>query len=206
VIDPKNIVRTDWTDAELEELAIFCIAAIGKPSDRMAPAVDKMLKLVKDSLWNRMTGDWTPFSSLETATIGSQLALSILLKEFGITPHKMKGRAIHELMASGFDLRTVTVAQLETIHGIGNKTARFFVMCSQHNVQHAALDTHILKWLHHQGVEFDLPKTLKNRPSGRRYLELEQEFLSRVPEGTTPALFDLEIWTEYSERAKAHVG
>ena len=69
-------------------------------------------------------------------------------------------------------------------------------MSSRHNVQHAALDTHLLKYLRAEGVE-NVPKSTPS--SNKQYDRLEKEFLSRVPQGMTPAEFDLEIWKKYSD-------
>lgn len=204
MIDPKRIVRYDYTDSELEELLIFCVAVAGKPADRMAKAVDEFLNSLRR--WEQ----WEYYSPFEL--IAGYLnemcvndadkldCLSKTLKEFKITPNKMKAKAIYGLLGHNYDLRNVTAKDLEKVHGIGEKTSRFFVMCHKFNAQHAALDTHILKWLHAEGVDFDLKKKLSYRPTGGTYRALEQEFLSRVPEHLTPAEFDLEIWNIYSTK------
>jgi thermostable 8-oxoguanine DNA glycosylase len=66
-------------------------------------------------------------------------------------------------------------------------------MWSRPNENHAIIDTHILKWLKAQGVS-NVPKAT---PTAKNYTRLEQEFLSRVPDGMTPAEFDLQIWKSY---------
>lgn len=196
MIDPKNIVRYNYTDNELEELLIFCVAVAGKPADRMAKAVDEMLQYLA---YFFMVS--SPFELLRTYSESfTEESLKILLRKFKITPDKMKARAISELLDKNFNLREVTVEELESIHGIAEKTARFFVMCSRPNVRYAALDTHILRWLYDNGLDFDLEKTLKSRPKGKRYRVFEQEFLNRVPVGMSPAEFDLQIWNEYSSK------
>ena len=111
-----------------------------------------------------------------------------MLAIVGIGCYNQKGNTIAHV--GQLDLRTVTVPELESIKGIGPKTARFFVMSSREGVQHATLDIHILRWLVEQGVECVPGQT----PTGKTYARLEQEFLDRVPSGLTPAEFDLVIW------------
>jgi thermostable 8-oxoguanine DNA glycosylase len=66
-------------------------------------------------------------------------------------------------------------------------------MSSRKGVQHAALDTHILRWMRDKGVNAP-----KSTPTGKKYLTLEQQYLTMVPAEKTPAEFDLEIWKKYS--------
>jgi thermostable 8-oxoguanine DNA glycosylase len=58
------------------------------------------------------------------------------------------------------------------------------------------LDVHILKYLRSQG--FEAPK---QTPSGKKYLELEKNFLELAKKNNmTPADFDLMLWTKYSTK------
>jgi thermostable 8-oxoguanine DNA glycosylase len=173
MVDPSNIVRYDQTDAELEELLIFCICVAGKKASTIAPRVHKLIHGHK---------------------LGVGCFLKYQLKTLGIGCHTVKARTIQDAFRAGLDLRECSVSDLEAIYGIGPKTARAFIMWSRPNVQHACLDTHILKWLRDQGVE-GVPKST---PTGKKYLTLEQTYLKMVPEGKTAAEFDLEIWKEYS--------
>jgi thermostable 8-oxoguanine DNA glycosylase len=209
MINPKDIIKYNRSKDELEELAIFCIAVAGKPADRMAEAVDKMLNDLREIAveWYWIDGH-TPFeliagylNTLDHRDSEKLKNLAELFNSYKITPNVMKAKAVYELIGRNFDLNFVTAEELESIHGIAEKTSRFFCMCTQFNVQYAALDTHILKWLHNENVDFDLEHTLKNRPRGRKYERLEREFLNRVPEHLTPAEFDLEIWTKYSTKS-----
>ena len=97
------------------------------------------------------------------------------------------------------DLRTATLDELMAIHGIGPKTARFFLVHSRENCNHAVLDVHILKFLRANGY----PTAPVQTPSGKAYLFWEKVFLDyckvMFPHKSI-ADIDLAIWTEYSGR------
>lgn len=186
MIDPKKIVRYDYTDEELEELIIFCVCVAGKTASTIAPAVALFL--------NGQPAFEVVRGILEIDNTG--WILSQRLKKCGIGCYNQKSETLKQIVNANLDLRTCSVSDLEAIKGIGPKTARFFIMSSRRGVQHAALDTHILRWMKDQGIE-NVPKST---PSGKKYLDLEQTYLKMVPEGKTPAEFDLEIWNQYSNK------
>src|SRR5690606_28462084 len=70
-------------------------------------------------------------------------------------------------------LKTCSVEDLESITGVGPKTARFFVLHSRPNSRIAVIDTHILKYLRTQGI--DAPKGTP--PKGEKYSRFEGEFI-----------------------------
>jgi thermostable 8-oxoguanine DNA glycosylase len=92
------------------------------------------------------------------------------------------------------NLKNVTVDDLESIKGIGSKTARFFVLHSRPKVRHAVLDTHILKWMGALGI--NVPKAT---PPKKKYKELEEKFLALADERKmSVADLDLHIWKTYA--------
>jgi thermostable 8-oxoguanine DNA glycosylase len=92
------------------------------------------------------------------------------------------------------DLRELTVEELESIYGIGPKTARFFLFTAVPGVRYAALDVHILRWLSSLGY----PSIPKGTPSGKNYQRIEEYFLQEADaRGIEPAKLDLEVWTAY---------
>ncbi len=93
------------------------------------------------------------------------------------------------------DPYTCTIQQLEDVHGVGPKTARFFVMWTRPGVMCAALDTHVLKWLRYLG--YDAPKSTPQ--AGARYEELERAFIGEATQrGKTPRELDFEVWDMYA--------
>lgn len=102
------------------------------------------------------------------------------------------GKALRQLVSlEDLDLSQCTVADLEAVHGIGPKTARFFVLWTQPGAQCAALDVHVLRWLRSLG--YDAPR--QTPASRKRYHELERIFLEEaVKRNVSPADLDRKIW------------
>jgi thermostable 8-oxoguanine DNA glycosylase len=91
----------------------------------------------------------------------------------------------------GINLQTCSPTELETIHGIGPKTARFFIIWTRPDARVAALDVHVLRWLKTLG--YDAPS---QTPSGKRYVELEIAFLAEADRRrVTPHILDQQIWS-----------
>ena len=171
---------------------MFAICVAGKN----ARVVQKQLQ----EFWGFLCEGIPPQDQPTPLTMLSRLSMCeirVLLSSFGIGCHTVKGRALYELSRSRIDLRSCTPEQLETIHGIGPKTSRFFIMYTQPGARVAALDTHILRWLRDQGV--DAPR---QTPTGCKYRELEEEFIRRVPRGQSIAEFDLDLWLRYSRKVR----
>ena len=101
-------------------------------------------------------------------------------------------KALRQLVsAENLDLTQCTVEDLEVVHGIGPKTARFFVLWTRPDAQCAALDVHILRWLRSLG--YDAPR--QTPASRKRYYELEEIFLKEAAiRRLTPANLDRKIW------------
>jgi len=182
MINPKNIVRYDYSYRELEELLIFCVCVAGKRAKDIAPRVH--------SLCNRIA------SPLCLNIYYTREELAKRLKKLGIGCYNAKAGTIYDIVGPNGpgDLRMCSLSDLEAIKGIGPKTSRFFLMSSRAGVVHATLDTHLLRWMRDNGVE-NVPKST---PTGKRYLDLEKTFITMIPEGKSAAEFDLEIWNKYS--------
>lgn len=89
------------------------------------------------------------------------------------------------------DPATCTIEDLEAVHGIGPKTARFFVLWTRPGARVAALDVHVLRWLRGRG--HDAPASTPGSP--RRYAELERVFLAEADRrGVEPRSLDHWIW------------
>lgn len=95
-----------------------------------------------------------------------------------------------KITETGYDLATCTPEQLESVHGIGPKTSRFFIIWTRPEANHAALDTHVLKWLRFIGHAAPL-----STPSGRKYALLEIIMLTEAKKrGMTARQLDAAIW------------
>jgi thermostable 8-oxoguanine DNA glycosylase len=185
LVDPDNITDFDKSAPELELVLLFWVCAAGKKAKVAARNLDRLLRK-----GHVLFGELEPFRII--SLFGKSLAEE--LKNHGIGCYNNKSRSMLELASSGIDLKLCSVSDLESIRGIGPKTARCFLMHSRRNVRHAGLDTHCLKYLRERG--FNVPKST---PTGRKYLELESIFLKMADEsGKSVAEFDLEIWKRYS--------
>lgn len=176
-VDPKNITNFQRTDAELESFMVFAIAVAGKKASVTADLISKVLAEAKP--------DESPFQYLKRIPLEDHLRFWKVGQYNRITP------AILGVMK--LNLRTCTMGDLLKVHGIGPKTANFFLLHSRPNHEGAVLDTHILRWMREvHGV-----KTPKSTPSGKRYDELEKlarELIGKSFPHLSLADADLFIW------------
>jgi thermostable 8-oxoguanine DNA glycosylase len=185
LIDPSDVISYDRTDAELELFWLFCLVVAGKTATTQARLLDNFLTALP-------TGE-TPFERIRDAHERGELLPAIIASRLG--QYNRLVRAFAD--STTLDLRSCTVSDLEAIHGVGPKTARMFLMMTREGVRHAALDTHVLKYLRSRG--HDVPKATPS--AGRTYQLWENKFLEYADlSGKSVAEFDLGIWKFYSEK------
>lgn len=111
------------------------------------------------------------------------------------------GRLTKGIMQSlDLDLASCTLDDLLSIHGVGNKTARFFLLHTREGCDYAVLDTHILAWLRNRGIP-DVPKSTPSNGKDYRRLEKTFRYLSRLAYPfLSDAEIDLLVWSEQSGR------
>lgn len=195
MINPEKVTNYRLSDRQLEEFILFWVCAAGKNGRTAARCLEKFLRSQRAFYDNS-----SPFIAVLKAH--GKYNLPQLLKECGIGCYNSKAKTFFELAIAKYkgelDLRTCTPSDLETIHGIGPKTARCFILHSRKNAQVAGLDTHMLKHLRALGYP-DIPKTT---PTGKKYLTIENYVLSLAKEaGMSPADYDLMIWNKYSVKS-----
>ncbi|NJO62828.1 MAG: hypothetical protein HC836_32775 [Richelia sp. RM2_1_2] len=105
-------------------------------------------------------------------------------------------RLLTEVMNRNICLRTCSVEDLESLPGIGPKTARFFILHTRLDQTYAVLDVHIMRWLNEEGYEAPV------RPrNNEEYAFWETIFLNHADNYTKLftnvkiAELDLLIWT-----------
>lgn len=209
MIDPKYITDYNRSQDEIEEFAIFSICVAGKNAHNTANAVEKMLTAIAD--YAIVLANLSPLKRLTTFVEvyceGKLQPLRDIMKECGIGCHTgtdtVPGRAevcyrVGLLLLVDPDfLQNCTPQTLESVKGVGAKTARFFILHSRPKQRICALDTHILKYLRDQGVE----KVSKSTPlkGSKAYARLEEAFLSICDKlGKDYAEHDLWVWNKYS--------
>ena len=183
-IDPKNITNFSRTDAELQAFWIFGCVVAGKNSDYAAKVLSRLLNNCKS----------TPFEYFkELGEVGIRNAL-VAAKSGNYT-------RITKFILESLDLnlKEATQEQLMNIHGIGPKTASFFLLHTRPNIEVAVLDVHILKYLRDKSV--DAPQ--QTPTSIKKYNELQSMFLYFAKIDfpfMTIADIDLMLWMKYSGR------
>lgn len=189
LIDPNDITNFNCNKFELQLVLLFWICAAGKKASTSARLLENLM-LHGKKIFNKHE----PFEIIRS--FGDQL--SGVLKSHGFGCFNNKAKSMLDLANKNLDLHRCTVEELESVRGIGPKTARCFLMHSRPNCRFAGLDTHVLKYMREQGI--NVPKST---PTGRKYLELEKKFLELADNsGKSLAEFDLEIWKSYSSKKR----
>lgn len=207
MIDPTNITDYNLTDKELEEHILFWVCAAGKNGVTAASCLDKCIMLMrvfikvdienKDNLiYNGLNIDPDNASCFNLIKAIKQIFLPHTLRNAGIGCFNNKAKTFRALADSGLNLKNCSVADLESIPGIGPKTARCFLIHSRPNQKLAGLDVHILRFLKDKG--YNVPKST---PTGKRYAEIEQYFIREAEKANMKiADFDLKIWNKYRNK------
>jgi thermostable 8-oxoguanine DNA glycosylase len=207
MITPSTITNFNRTEAELEEFLMFAILVAGKGAEQQAKKLDAYLKTIT-AMDMGLGKKWTPFNGLEYTIQLEDFFRDHHKKEINLLDSQMKkhklgqynriGNAFREILKFKGRLKKVTIEELESVKGIGSKTARFFVLHSRPDAQVAVLDTHILKWLNEKGYK-GIPKAT---PPKKKYAEIEKLFLTEaIIHQMTPADLDLTIWKSYATKA-----
>jgi len=186
-IDPKNITKFDRSQEELEFFWLFCILVAGKNADWAS------LKLL--DLFRNKPEDQTPFEFLKTHLTD----LNNILVTNKVGQYRRVQMAITQSLE--VDLRTASVAELMEIHGVGPKTARFFILHTRANAECAVLDTHILKWM--RGLVDPIFEVPASTPPTNKYQTLEFVAIKLMKThfpNISLAEADLLIWTKMSGR------
>src|SRR5271157_1852760 len=182
------------TDGQLEQFLLFSIAVAGKTAN----TVDKQL-----TRFLEMGGGKSPLRIVQNMIMTGGLRRS--LKKARLGRYNVLDKAYRQLVQDvlvlkTLNLRTCTVDQLERVHGVGPKTARFFIMYTQPGVPVAALDTHVLKFLAIYAGRVGYKGSVSvSTPSGKKYKELEKAFLLIcLLLEIEASVLDTIIWLEYS--------
>lgn len=183
LVDPSIVTNYTRTDAELELYWLFCQVVAGKTARTQAKALDKFLSI-------EPTG--SPFARIQTMVNKGTLEANLNTARLGQYTRLTKGFT----QSLSLDLRNCTVDQLKMITGVGDKTARFFLIHSRPNQDIAVLDRHVVKYLGTLG--YTVPE---GTPGPKQYPVLEQAFLAEAKKANmTPADFDLMLWNKFSKK------
>jgi thermostable 8-oxoguanine DNA glycosylase len=194
MINPTEITNYNRTENELEEFLLFAILVAGKTAKTQAKKLEGFLA---DRPKNKIGNPCSPFEYINYLRMTHSLTTQMMKHKLG--QYKRLYRAFSGILRFEGWLDEVSVEDLESVNGIGSKTARFFVLHSRPNTRVAVLDTHILKYLKENG--HNVPKTT---PSKKKYTEIEKLFISIADSLSIGiAELDLAIWKRFSQKALA---
>lgn len=186
--DPNFPIIFDRTQEELEENLLFCVVVAGKKASTQIRLLHSFLNSGKPGA--------SPFDKIRAMNADGTLAKKLMESRLG--QYTRLVCCFRALISSDINLSNCTVEDLELIHGIGPKTARFFMTCNREDVRHAVIDTHLLKYMN-QYMGLIVPSTTPG--SQREYTRLENLYLDHVDSlGVNPAELDLAIWKIYANR------
>lgn len=188
MVDPLNVTDFGRTRDELEEYWLFCLAVAGKKASVIAAKIDEFLSEARAE---------SPLSYVRR--LDAQGALLDRLVAVKIGKYGLLARAYSASAAPGApDLATAGVEALESLPGVGPKTARYFLLHTRRNACVAVIDTHVLKYLRALGHDVS-----RGFPSARDYLRLEKIMLAEMDaSGMGPAEFDLAVWSHYATKGE----
>jgi thermostable 8-oxoguanine DNA glycosylase len=188
MIDPRYITNFKRSEEELQEFLLFCVAVAGKNASVAAKAVNAITENIKSPVfWHYCSFPEDILEDCQVAKIGQYTKLH---------------RAIDEIAQRLGRFRSASELQLEDllgIHGIGPKTARFFLLHTRPGIHVAVLDVHILRWMKDRG----LTKIVSTPQHPGVYIALERLWLNAIRSefpGKSPAEADLLIWLTQSGR------
>ena len=174
---------------EKEYFLIFSIIVAGRNAKM---ALEKAWRLLEFT-W----GEETPFDLIKHYIDNKTLVQK--LKSLKIGQYTRIEKALKDII--NLNVETCTLDDLLACHGVGNKTARFFLLNTRKDAEYAVLDTHVLKWLRSIfGNWMSVPKSTPT--SGSRYALWEykaiQAMKKEYPERTL-AQADFEIWKTFAK-------
>ena len=190
MVDPYNLPKL-MSRPQLEWWILFGICVAGKSAKQTEAKLNAFLDAGIGSRWE---GDCieSPFCRVKFYIKFKQLGWR--LRHFKMGQYKRINKAFRA--AVNLDLDKLTIEALESVPGLGPKTARMIILYYEPNVECIPLDTHILKWLRANG--YNAPKSTPQ--AGKKYRELELAFLAEGKKrGLTPREWDTQIWKSYAK-------
>lgn len=175
---------------------VFAIFVANKPAD---VTYEKMGDFISRLNWYAWDPDYdTLFDKIRTAH--RRGLISGILRQVKTGQYKRIEKAILFLLGeSEEDPAEWSLEYLESIPGVGPKTARWYKLLVDPSAPVAALDTHILKFLRENG--YDVPKSTP--AYGKQYKRLESVFVSEAERlGLTSRELDFFVWSIYRNGGK----
>lgn len=193
MIDPYDLTKP-WDQRRLQEWFLFGVCVAGKSARQTAAKLEAFLEA--PAIPHRPMTIWgqhlLPFEFIEKLIANRMLGRH--LRKFKLGQYTRINKAMRGMVK--VNPETVTLEELEQIHGVGAKTARMLLLYTRPDQEMIPLDTHVLKWLRANG--YDAPKSTP--PPGKKYRELEAAFIAEGKKrGLTPKEWDTKVWQQYAK-------
>lgn len=191
MINPHNIGWSEPSQQIAEEFLLFCLFVQNKPA---WPTAKKLQAFAYELDYQLDLGDEP--NLIDKCLSYNDEALEEMLRKHRISPY-LKNMAFFRHMRSlkegnpALDVRAMGLNTLLSIPGIGDKTARFFLLYTQPMCPVIVIDTHMSKWADKRGI-----------PQRGCYWQKETEILaykSRHHHDMTFRDFDRMVWQEYAK-------
>lgn len=189
MIDFKSVTNFNRTPAQLQEFLIFSICVAGKRSKEIAPKVNAFCASLVDENDEQLT----PFEEIKELIRHDMLFDA--LQEHRLGKYDLLMKSLWEILY--LDLENCTLQDLETTHGIGPKTARFFLLHSRPYQKLVVLDTHLLKYF--KSLGWTVPKSTPT--SLNAYGVIEDKAIDHIEtelKESDFAHFDLTKWLSFA--------
>lgn len=180
MINPTDVINYNRTLPQLQEFLLFCIFVANKSANQTAKKLHKFL------------GAWEakPFVYVRWLIRLEKLEEHLITNKAG--QYRRISKALRQVVA--LDLSKCTRDDLIAIHGIGMKTASYFLSCTRKDEKYLVADVHILKFCRALGWTNSI-----QTPDKKHYLELEKKYLDFCQENQLDSTeLDLELWKYYS--------
>lgn len=183
----NNDINYERGQQEREAFLLFCMMVAGKNAQLVLQKVNAFIEDIDPN-------DDGIFSAMRQADQEGLLETYVYKHKLGNYTRFLKFAREHKP-----DVETCSIDELEKLHGIGPKTARFFVSFTRRGARHAILDRHVLAWLREKGV--DAPKNTPTKPE--EYSRLERAYLDLIGD-KDPAQTDYSIWLERRRKCECN--
>ena len=223
MIDPFKVTDFNRGDFDLQSFFLFCFAVAGKNAKVQADKLNSMIDGFQESwvenpiyheeghpipdgpLTHMMDLNTEPFyigrtpveNNLRSVKLGKYTTWINMINWFN---------ANLRIENVNMFLRCAGLASLLLIPGVGDKTARFFLLHSREDEQCIPLDTHVLKFISSKGV----PCVPTSTPPHSKYFmweKIAREMYThemRSKGYSNLAETDLAIWKSFSQHERQH--
>lgn len=195
MIDPRAITNFYRTEAQLEELIMFCVSVCGKKAMQQAAKLDRVL--------SQRSADESPFEFWRRLRKPKRRRLLEVAK---IGQYTRITSAFESLIDLEESLTTISLERLVSVPGVAYKTGTFFLLHSRPDYELPCLDTHNLALLRDLEIESVPVSSPANRNAYYTWANVYLDAKSKISPYTSLADFDLIVWRVYAGHEVGKLG